>query len=68
MPAEMTHKVLKFSITFYTLFPHSAIDKSIHMHNTACCTSKEFIYPVHHGYWNHCRLSTTTNSASYRNK
>lgn len=51
MPAEMTHKVLKLSITFYTLVPHSAMDKSIHMHITACSASKEFISPVHHGYY-----------------
>lgn len=52
MPAEieMTHKVLKLSITFYMLLPHTAIDKSIHMHTTACSTSKDLASPVHQGH------------------
>lgn len=47
----MTHKVLKLSITFYTLIPHTAIDKSIHMHTTACSISKELVSPVHQRYF-----------------
>lgn len=47
MPSEteMTHKGLKLSITFYTLVPHTAIDKGIKMHTTAC--SLRLFSPVH---------------------